>query len=129
MNAQAELLVPGVVERDSAGLPVVTPPMEGLDRLIVLTSWTRPLPEEDDEKEADRLTRDQLFRAAVVSALRTYAPWLVPLLVAAGATVIAMPGRAYYLSFEEGSAQLIEIPNLGNALLLLPWAEPGEPMQ
>lgn len=127
MNAQAELLMPGTVEREAAGLPVVRPSMAHLDKLMVVTPWSAAVEQEDEAEASQRCARDQLFRASVIRAIVVNAGWLVPLLTAAGATVVAMPGKAFYAFLDQSTrTELVEIPNLGDALLLLPWRVENE---
>jgi hypothetical protein len=55
-------------------------------------------------------------------------PWLLPMLEAAGATVLASPGFFCFMVSSRPNAAF-EIPELRTITYLIPWVEPGEVAQ
>ncbi|MFT3818290.1 MAG: hypothetical protein QM750_11760 [Rubrivivax sp.] len=107
-------------------LPAPSSPPSGL---VILTPWLIPDPADPSPQalELDAV-RDQLFRARVEQLLQQLAPWLIPILGAANAKLAAIPGKLLVVLGEQ-HPEPIEIPGIGEHLLLLPWQEPGQTPQ
>jgi hypothetical protein len=104
--------------------------MSGLTPLLAETSaavdfvspWMAAATEED---EAESSRRHELFRSMVFDLLHTHCPWLLRILQAANAQILAGRG-VFYIAIPAGSQDWIEIPALSARLHLMPWSEEGE---
>lgn len=105
--------------------PRATTREEG-EPLDVVTVWTGPDAEESEEAKRVAFARDYLFRQRVADVLNEQAPWLIPILRQARATIVAGPGKLFVM-FNGDMQSAVEIEPLGAHLVLMPWAEPGEP--
>ncbi len=103
----------------------MTAPADEPPALAVVTAWTGVDPMEPDEVKDQAAVRDQLFRLRVREVLNEHAPWLVPILHEARATIVAGPGQ-FFVMFGDDPSRSVEIPQLGAHLLLLPWREDGQ---
>lgn len=93
--------------------------------LMVITPWQYPDPAIDEPgvEELDA-ARDFLFRVRVLQVLNEQAPWLVPIIRAAGARIAAYPGKFYVVL--DNASTTVEVPVLGTLLHLLPWTDSNE---
>jgi len=96
-----------------------------LSTLPVATPWSELNLSEDERLLPMDPIRHELFRRLALDATRTLYPWLLPILEAAGARVLAVPGQ---FLIELPGPTWLEIPALSAQLVLLPWCE-GETAQ
>lgn len=94
---------------------------------FILTPWTSGFGE--DPCKHFQLTpeqaaaRDVLYRVMVLSILIEHDHNMVMSMLDAGAKAFAMPG-VFYIGFP--SMEFIQVPEISQKLVLLPWVEPYE---
>ena len=90
---------------------------------ILITPWSEVAQPQEMLTDADR---DAAFQAYTRALCHARFPWLLPILDAASAMVVARPGYfafAFPLS-EPKNPVLCEIPEISQLLISVPWFEP-----
>lgn len=93
---------------------------------MIMTAYSAPArPEQflEDVTPEQAAERDLLLRQRIVQVLREQAPWLVPILRAADATVGVDEAGRFLVMMRGG---YVEIPGLSAHFVLKPWAEAHE---
>lgn len=90
---------------------------------MIITPWSavvnQPVPMTEEEK-------DQAFSAFAKAICHERMPWLLPLLDAANALVIASPGRFGFSLPFGGEAVFHEVREVSELLSFVPWEEQAE---
>jgi len=94
-----------------------------LREMAVFTPWTLdPVIGPIEIETPEDREKDRQFRGLVADLMIRRALWLLPILGAAGAVIMAVAGKVYALLPSQGWAA-IEVPGLEPDLQLLPWPE------
>ncbi len=84
-----------------------------------------PQPEVGSQEFGADLERHEFFRAYVFALLQTHVPWLLRLIEASGAQILASPG-AFYFAFDAAPDDWTAVPELSHMLTLTPWVDESE---